>query len=171
MTSQHSSAVPPALARRAAGIDHLAIAVEDLDAAIEWYANGLGFSVAERRETQGDATGMISAVLRAGGVSLVLVQGTSSESQISRFVAQHGPGVQHVALRVEGIDELVSDLRSSGVEFETEIVGREGLRQIFVKRDPRSGIMLELIERRGVDGFDADNVRDLFCQVERRGSV
>src|SRR5260370_11772889 len=107
MSSPTSATQPSsALAKYARGFDHIAVAVPDLEASISWFTTVLGFSLKERRNTEGSKTGMISAVLEAGPLNIVLLQGTTPESQVSRFVQHYGPGVQHLAIQVDNIDAL-----------------------------------------------------------------
>ena len=158
-----------ALSKHAARVDHLAIAVPDLEASIDWYTSVLGFTVKERRTTEGVTTSMSSAVLEAGALNIVLLQGTSPESQISRFIERYGPGVQHIAIRVDNLEEVAQGLTVAGMEFDTTIIQGGGLKQIFSKRDVGSGVMFELIER-GKDGFSDQNVQSLFSQLEKTNS-
>lgn len=158
------------LAKYARSIDHVAIAVRNLEESIKLYTEVLGFELKERRRTEGKATAMISAVLTAGGaVTIVLLEGTSPESQVSRFVEHFGPGVQHIAIGVEDLPEMAQDLKAAGMEFDTTVIQSPGLRQIFTKRDPGSGMMFELIERMGGDFSDA-SVQQLFEQLEKKDS-
>lgn len=131
------------LGQRLEAVDHLAIAVEDLDGAVAFYRDRLGFRETERRTTQGAKTGMESVVMEGGPLKIVLLKGTSPESQVSRYVAEYGPGVQHVAFRVKGIDQVVADLSSRGLEFDTGIIQGSGLRQAFSRRESVSGMMFE----------------------------
>jgi methylmalonyl-CoA/ethylmalonyl-CoA epimerase len=160
-------AATSALGKHASGIDHIAIAVKDLEESIAFYTRVLGFDLVERRKTEGKTTAMISAVLKAGSITIVLLQGTSPESQVSKFIAHYGPGVQHVAIAVENLPELAAGLKAQGLEFETTVINGPGLRQIFSQRDPGSGIMLELIERMGGD-FSDQSVQQLFQQLEAK---
>lgn len=156
-----------ALADYAVGLDHVAVAVPDLEASIAWYRDVLGFEVEERRKTEGRKTAMVSAVLTAGAITVVLVQGTTPESQVSRYVGHYGPGVQHIAIQVENLPELTERLAASGMEFDTSIIQGEGIRQTFTHRDPGSGMMFELIERQSPDGrFTDESVQNLFEQLE-----
>lgn len=157
------------LARSALGIDHIAIAVHDLETSIRFFTQVLGFEIKERRRTEGISTAMTSSVLIAGPLTFVLLQGTTPESQVSRFVEHYGAGVQHIAIAVSDLPELVSELTTAGMNFDTTIIESPGLRQIFSKRDPGSGTMLEIIERRGGDLSDA-GVQQLFDQLEAQES-
>ncbi len=154
------------LADRLQTVDHLAIAVEDLDAAVAFYRDRLGFEYVERRVTEGKKTGMESAVMKAGNLKVVLLKGTSDESQVTRYIKEYGPGVQHVAFQVEGIESVVEDLKQRGLGFDTPVIESPGLKQAFSKRDPVSGMMFELIERTGEEGFTDQNVQQLFQSLE-----
>jgi 4-hydroxyphenylpyruvate dioxygenase-like putative hemolysin len=129
----------------------------------------LGFSLQERRRAEGKATAMDSAVMKAGPVTVVLLQGTSPESQVSKYVEHYGPGVQHIAFGVENLPELAEKLKKAGLEFDTDVIESPGLRQIFSARDPGSGMMYELIERMGGD-FSDQSVQSLFEQLEKKNA-
>jgi methylmalonyl-CoA/ethylmalonyl-CoA epimerase len=158
-----------ALAESALCLDHVAIAVPDLEASIAWYQDVLGFELKERRTTEGSFTGMVSAVMKAGPITAVLVQGTSPESQVSRYVEHYGPGLQHMAIEVRDLRALTERLEAGGVEFATNVIEGTGIRQIFTAREPSSGMMFELIEREDDSGhFSDESVRSLFRQLEEK---
>lgn len=155
------------LAEHTVGLDHVAIAVPDLEKAVAFYRDVLGCEVKEQRTTAGRRTAMVSAVLQLGPVTMVLVQGTSPESQVSRYVDAFGAGVQHVAIQVRDLPAVVQALKDSGMEFDTTIIQGTGIRQTFTHRDPASGMMYELIERQTPDGhFTDESVAELFNQLE-----
>lgn len=160
---------PVMLSNYATAIDHVAIAVRDLEESIKLYTETLGFELKERRRTEGKQTGMISAVLTAGPITVVLLQGTSAESQVSRFVEHFGPGVQHLAIGVQNLPAMTEELKAAGMEFDTTVIESPGLRQIFSKRDVGSGMMFEFIERMGGD-FSDQSVQNLFEQLERKNA-
>lgn len=156
------------LQNHVAGIDHIAIAVPDLEASLRFYEGVLGFEVLDRRETRGESTGMQSAVVRLGGSTIVLVQGTEPDSQVTRFVREHGAGVQHIALEVRDLDAAVEALEARGTRFEMPMIEGSATRQIFTTRHDSIGVRIELIERTG-PGFDSRSVERLFRAMERRG--
>jgi methylmalonyl-CoA epimerase len=155
------------LGKYARSIDHIAIAVQDLEASIEFYSNVLGFQLHERRRTEGKVTAMVSAVMKAGPITVVLLQGSSPDSQVSKYVEHYGPGVQHIAIGVEDLPAMAEDLKASGLDFDTNVISSPGLRQIFSARDPGSGMMYEFIERMGGD-FSDESVKSLFEQLEQK---
>jgi methylmalonyl-CoA/ethylmalonyl-CoA epimerase len=164
-----SDRTAPELGSFATEIDHVAIAVHDLEQSIAFFTNVLGFELRERRKTEGRQTAMISAVLKAGPLTFVLLQGTSPDSQVSKFVEHYGAGVQHIAVGVKDLPRIADELRSAGLEFDTSVIESPGLRQIFTHRDSGSGLMIEFIERMGGD-FSDQSVQNLFQQLEQKDS-
>lgn len=90
---------------------------------------------------------MISAVMRSGAITFVLLQGTSPDSQVTKFIEHHGPGVQHIAIEVTHIGDVVKDLKQRGFDFNTNIIHSPGFNQIFSKTNPHSGLIIKLIEK------------------------
>lgn len=149
------------------GIDHIAIAVKDIDSSIAWYSSALGFSLAERSEVSGDHSGMLYAVMKSGSTTVVLVQGTSPESQVSKFLAAFGAGMHHIAFAVTDLDEAINRVATEGGSADTPIVSDNGIRQAFLQRDPATGVRVELIERHGIP-FSERNVGQLFRALEEK---
>ena len=148
-------------------IDHVAIAVTDMDQALFLYRDVLGLEVIGERTIQGKFTGMRSTEVNAGGFSIVLVQGTSPESQISRYIEKYGPGVQHLAVEVDDVELLSDRLRASGIRFATDLIRGSNLIQIFTQRDENSGMMFEFIERKNsAFEFEQGSIQKLFDQLE-----
>lgn len=147
------------------GIDHVAVAVDDIEQAIDWYTNKLGFHLVEERETRGEHTSMLSAVVTAGSAVVVLIQGTSPQSQVSRFIEKFGAGVQHIAFGVRDMDEAMERVGSAGGAADTPLIKDTGIRQAFLRRDPGSGVRVELIERTG-GSFSDETVKRLFLAFE-----
>jgi methylmalonyl-CoA/ethylmalonyl-CoA epimerase len=158
---------PALLGKHGKSVDHIAIAVRDLEEGIKLYSEQFGFQLHERRRTEGRTSAMVSAVMKAGPITIVLLQGTTPESQVSRYVEHYGPGVQHIAIEVDDLQTLTEELKSAGVEFDTSIISSPGLRQIFTHRDENSGMMYELIQRLGGD-FSDESVQNLFEQLEAK---
>jgi len=156
------------LSRHAVRIDHVAIAVTDLDQAIE-SLTGYGFSVIERRKVTGEVSGMESATVRAGGVTFVLCQGDSPQSNVSKFIDAFGPGVQHLAIEVIGLERVITDLKMRQADLLTGVIGAPGLRQVFTRRSSVTGMQFEFVERNNAVGFDDGNIRELFTAMEREG--
>lgn len=159
------------LAEKAVAIDHVAIAVRDLEESITFYRDKLGFTLGERRETRGKKTAMISAVMRCGPLTFVLLQGTTPESQVTRYVETYGPGVQHIAVGLTDLVAATDELEQHGLEFDTGLIKGNGLLQRFSHREAGSGMMFEFIEHVTQEGdFSDESVQQLFEQLEAKDS-
>lgn len=148
-------------------VDHVAIAVKDLEEALFLYEDVFGFKLLKRREVHGAFSGMKSAELDAGGFSVVLVQGTDPDSQVSRYIDEYGPGVQHIAVAVDDVESLAKTLKDAGVKFATDLIRGNDLIQIFTQREGNTGMMFEFIQRvKNNNDFDPANIQKLFEQLE-----
>ena len=150
-------------------IDHIALAVQDLEAAILMFRDVLGFELRRRLHTKGKQTGMLSAELESNGIRFVLCQGTETDSQVSKLVHQFGVGVAHIALEVEDVDHTVDVLTERGLQFDTTVIRGSGLTQAFSTRCINTGLSFEIIQRDGEEGFLDSNVQQLFDQLEQSG--
>jgi methylmalonyl-CoA/ethylmalonyl-CoA epimerase len=127
-------------------IDHVGIAVDDLDAAVERYRNTLGVEPAhrERVEDQG-----VEEVLFAVGTSFIQLLGAlGPETPVGVFLAKRGPGVHHLAYRVEDVVAALARLRDEGIEPVDE-VPRRGSRDTliaFVHPKDMEGVLVELVQ-------------------------
>lgn len=148
-------------------IDHIALAVGDLDEAVHFFENVLGFELKGRRQIRGARTGMISAEMEANGMRFVLCQGTEPQSQVSQLIENFGVGVAHIAFEVDDVEQTVETLRDRGMNFDTNIIRGAGLTQSFTTRCQNTGMSFELIRREGEEGFLDSNVQALFDQLEQ----
>ena len=130
------------------GIDHIAIAVQDLDAAIQLFKSVLGMRLKHREEVAGFK--VIIATLDTGGTDIELIQATSPDSPIAKFVAERGAGLHHVALRVPDIDAALQTLRAQGVPLidETARPGKDGSRVAFIHPKATGRVLCELVQPR-----------------------
>ena len=127
-------------------IDHVGIAVSDLEEAVEHYRRTFGIEPAhrERMDDQG-----VEEVLFAVGESYVQLLGAlGSQTPVGRFLERRGPGVHHVAYRVESVADALDDLRANGVPLvdEEPRAGSRGTRIAFVHPRGVGGVLVELVE-------------------------
>jgi methylmalonyl-CoA/ethylmalonyl-CoA epimerase len=127
-------------------IDHVGIAVDDLDGSVERYRRTLGVepSHRERVEDQG-----VEEVLFPAGTSFIQLLGSLGEdTPVGRFLATRGPGVHHVAYRVDDVAASLVRLRGQGVRLVDE-VPRRGSRDsliAFVHPKEMGGVLIELVQ-------------------------
>jgi methylmalonyl-CoA/ethylmalonyl-CoA epimerase len=132
-------------------IDHVGIAVPDMDQAIAFYRDVLGLEV--YHEEINEAQGVREAMLRpAGGApgatAVQLLAPLSADTTVGKFIDRKGPGVQQVAYRVSDIDAATEALRAKGmrVMYEQAAAGTSNSRCNFVHPKSTGGVLIELVE-------------------------
>ena len=129
-------------------IDHVGIAVADLDAAIAWYAETFG--VRSVHEEVNEEQGVREAMLAVGDgdTRIQLLAPLRPDSAIARFLDRNGPGVQQVAYTVDDVEAVAETLRERGLRllYDTPRRGTAGSRVNFVHPKDAGGVLVELVE-------------------------
>lgn len=129
-----------------AEIDHLGIAVASIDEALPFYENLLELRAAAREDVLAEQVAV--AMLLAGNSRIELLEPTTPESPIAKFLAKHGPGLHHVALRVPDLHAAVMRLKTAGATLLNEPrTGAGGHQYVFVHPRSAGGVLLELIQQ------------------------
>ncbi|EUA13037.1 methylmalonyl-CoA epimerase [Mycobacterium kansasii 732] len=130
------------------GLDHVGIAVTDLDAAIEWYHEHLGMILVH--EELNDDQGIREAMLAVPGstAQIQLMAPMDESSAIAKFLEKRGPGIQQFACRVADLDALSRRLRSQGVRlvYDAARRGTANSRINFIHPKDAGGVLIELVE-------------------------
>ncbi|MEU7751219.1 methylmalonyl-CoA epimerase [Micromonospora sp. NPDC049101] len=131
------------------GIDHVGVAVADLDQAIAYYADVFGMRCVHREENQ--EQGVQEAMLEVGGpggARVQLLAPLSEQSPIARFLDRRGPGVQQVAYEVADIEAASELLRERGAQllYEAPRTGTAGSLVNFVHPRSAGGVLVELVQ-------------------------
>lgn len=130
------------------GLDHVGIAVADLDVAIEWYHDHLGMILVH--EEINDDQGIREALLAVPGsaAQIQLMAPLDESSVIAKFLDKRGPGIQQLACRVSDLDAMCRRLRSQGVRlvYETARHGTANSRINFIHPKDAGGVLIELVE-------------------------
>jgi methylmalonyl-CoA epimerase len=126
-------------------VDHLGIAVRSLAAAKGIYEK-LGLSVSAEETVAGEKVRLV--MVPVGETRLELLEPTSEDSVIAKFIAKRGEGLHHVSLRVPDLNAAVRKLKQDGVRLVSDEVktGAGGHRYIFVHPSSTGGVLLELVE-------------------------
>ena len=128
-------------------VDHIGIAVKDLDEAVNFYETAIGlkavgFETVEEQKVK-------VAFLPCGDSELELLESTEPDGPIARFIEKNGPGIQHIAIRVDDIDKALEELKEKGVRLidQTPRYGAGNARIAFVHPKATGGVLLELTQR------------------------
>lgn len=131
-------------------IDHVGIAVPDLDEAIAFYQNAFGMELLHT-ETNNEQ-GVREAMMGVGGSAIQLLAPLSPASTIATFLDRNGPGIQQLAYRVTDIDAVCATLRERGMRllYEEPRRGTANSRVNFIHPKDAGGVLVELVEPAGV---------------------
>jgi methylmalonyl-CoA/ethylmalonyl-CoA epimerase len=128
-------------------IEHIGIATRSIEDALRFWRDALGLEVthAETVEEQGVRV----AMLPAGEPRVELLEPTGDDSPVAKFLEKRGPGIHHVAVRVEDIRASLAQLKAAGARLidEEPKVGAGGCLVAFVHPSASGGVLLELVER------------------------
>jgi len=135
---------------RVLAIDHVAIAVKNLDEAIETFKKILGAGPVKVEEVPEEKVRV--AMFRVGESYIELLEGTSPDSAVTKFIEKRGEGIHHIALRVVSVDEEARRLGSEGFRLvypEPRTVATGDRKIEFIHPKSVHGVLLELVERLG----------------------
>jgi methylmalonyl-CoA/ethylmalonyl-CoA epimerase len=128
-------------------INHLGIATNGIDEALKFWGDALGL---ENVHTETVEDQMVRvAMLPLGESRIELLEPTSDDSPISKFLEKRGGGVHHIAIEVDDIEASLAKLSSNGMRLidESPRIGAEGCRVAFVHPSAANGVLLELVEK------------------------
>jgi methylmalonyl-CoA epimerase len=127
-------------------IDHIGVAVADLDAAIELHCEQYGMPLVHRETIA--SQGVEAALLDVGESHVELLAPLSDDSPVGRFLAKHGPGLHHVAYAVDDVDAALRTLRDQGLRAidEEPRAGIRGSRIAFLHPATAGGVLTELVQ-------------------------
>lgn len=127
-------------------INHVAVVVDDIDRALQFWRDGLGLEVSHVEDVPDQ--GAVVAFLTIGDQEIELVKPTEENSGVSRYLERRGPGMHHIALEVEDVEECIEHLGSSGVRLinDEPVVGTGGKLIAFIHPESTHGVLVELYE-------------------------
>jgi methylmalonyl-CoA epimerase len=131
-------------AMQAKRIDHVVIAVQDLDTAVATYQHNFGLAKVGGGEVP--ALGIRNAFLQIGEAQIELVTPLTGEGPVANFLAQHGSGMYLLSLEVDNLDAAVNELRHQGIRVNLT-TGSAGQPLAFVSPKATHGVLLQLLER------------------------
>lgn len=130
-------------------VDHIGIAVKNLDAVLPYYTDTLGVRLMGIEDVP--TQGIRVAFLDAGNVKLELLEPASETGAVAKFIEKRGEGVHHIAFGVTGIQERMDDLRENGVRLLSDgpVPGAGGAQVAFMHPKSSYGVLYELCDKSG----------------------
>lgn len=133
---------------KALKVDHIGIAVKDLEASISFYRDILGLEMVGSEVVEEQKVKV--AFFPVGDTEIELLESTSEDGPIAKFIEKNGEGVQHIAFKVENIEEAIEYMLSKGLKMidEKPRYGAGGAKIAFVHPKSSNRVLVELSERK-----------------------
>lgn len=127
-------------------IDHIAVVVDDIEGALNFWRDGLGMEMTHLEEVKEQES--IVAFLPTGGSEVELVKPTTDTSGVAKYLAKRGPGMHHICVEVDDIHATLAQLKAKGIKLinETPTIGAGGKQIAFVHPGSTSGVLVELYQ-------------------------
>ncbi len=128
-------------------LDHVGIAVKDLEKAIKFYEDVLGIDLASTEVVEDQHVKV--AFLPLGETEIELLESTTEDGPIARYIEKNGPGIQHLAFGVDNIDEAIKEMEAKGLRMIDKVAryGAGGARIAFMHPKESYSVLVELTER------------------------
>jgi len=128
-------------------VDHIGIAVKDLEAAKKFYTDVLGMTAMGEEVVEEQKVKV--CFIPCGDSEIELLESTSPDGPIAKFIEKNGEGIQHIAIRVDDINAALADLKEKGVRLidQTPRYGAGGASIAFIHPKATGGVLLELSQR------------------------
>lgn len=130
-------------------INHVAFVVDDMDHSLSFWRDAMGIEVRELRDVPAEKSQV--AFLPVAGSELELVLPTTPDSGVAKYLAKRGPGMHHICLEVDNLEDLIQKLRGRGIRLidDRPRLGADGLKYAFVHPESAGGVLVELYENSG----------------------
>lgn len=130
-------------------IDHIGIAVNSIDGSKNFWSDVLGLGITGRETVQEQK--VTTAFLPVGDSEVELLESTAPDGPVAKYIEKKGEGMQHIAFRVENIDDCLRELKEKGIKLidQEPRIGAGGARIAFLHPKATQGVLVELCERDG----------------------
>jgi len=133
--------------RMITGLEHIGIAVSNLDKALEVYEKILGLRVKKMRVVEEQK--VKAALLLAGRIKIELIEPTDDEGPVARFIEKKGEGIHHIAFTVTNLEDFLKKIKEKGIALVNEKpkIGAEGYKMAFLHPKSTKNVLVELCEK------------------------
>ena len=129
------------------GVEHIGIAIKDLEKDAPFWSKVLGIEQTKTEDV--DDQGVITDIYDTGKGKIELLLSKYPDSPVGMFLKKRGPGIHHICLQVEDIEESIKALKKHGIETigDKSSIGAEGFKVIFIHPRSTGGVLVELAEK------------------------
>ena len=129
------------------GVEHIGIAIKDIEKDAPFWSKVLGIEQTKTEDV--DDQGVITDIYDTGRGKIELLLSKYPDSPIGKFLKKRGPGIHHICLQVEDIEESIKVLKKHGIETigDKSSIGAEGFKVIFIHPKSTGGVLVELAEK------------------------
>ncbi len=129
-------------------INHIAVAVSDVENALNFWRDALGLELAELRDVPAESAQI--AFLPVGGTEIELVRPITDDSGLAKYIEKRGQGMHHLCLETDDIEGMMAQLKEKGVQLinESPRTGADGKKYAFIHPKSTGGVLVELYEIR-----------------------
>ena len=127
-------------------INHIAVAVSDIESSLAFWRDALGLELAELRDVAAESAQI--AFLPVGGTEVELVRPTTDDSGLAKYLAKRGEGMHHLCLETDDIEAMMIQLKEKGVQLINEFprTGADGKKYAFIHPKSTGGVLVELYQ-------------------------
>lgn len=128
------------------GIDHIAVVVEDIDRSLEFWNTALGIELEKVKDVPSEKSKV--AFLPLNGTEIELVQPTTDDSGIAKYLSKRGQGMHHLCLRVDDIEDMLATLAAKNIRLinESPRTTDDGKKYAFIHPESTGGVLVELYQ-------------------------
>jgi len=129
------------------GIEHIGIAVTDLNSSAKFWKEVIGLKYLSREDV--DDQGVTTDIYQADSGKIELLLSKCPDSPIEKFIKKRGPGIHHICLQVENIDDAIRFMFENKIKLigKEPTIGAEGYKVIFIHPNSTGGVLVELAEK------------------------
>ena len=129
------------------GIEHIGIAVNDLETASSFWENILNILHTHTEDVESE--GVSTKIFDTGKGKIELLDSLDKNSPIHKFLQKRGPGIHHICLEIDNINEAISELKNSKIDIlnDSPSIGAEGYKIVFIHPRSTGGVLVELAEK------------------------
>ncbi len=127
-------------------INHIAVAVSDIEESLAFWRDALGLELAELRDVSAESAQI--AFLPVGGTEIELVRPTTDDSGLAKYIEKRGQGMHHLCLETDDIEAMMAQLKEKDVQLinESPRTGADGKKYAFIHPKSTGGVLIELYQ-------------------------